>query len=29
VHIYPLKNIIVDTKHGSDLYGRIRAFINA
>lgn len=29
LHIYPLKNIIKDTKHGSDLYGRIRAFINA
>lgn len=29
LHIYPLKNIIRDTKHGSDLYGRIRAFINA
>ena len=29
LHIYPLKNIIMDTKHGSDLYGRIRAFINA
>jgi len=27
--IYPLANIIQDTKHGSDLYGRIRAFINA
>ena len=29
LHIYPLKNIIQDTKHGADLYGRIRAFINA
>jgi ribosomal protein L32 len=29
LHIYPLRNIIKDTKHGSDLYGRIRAFINA
>ena len=29
LHIYPLKNIIKDTKNGSDLYGRIRAFINA
>lgn len=29
LHIYPLKNIIKDTKHGSELYGRIRAFINA
>jgi hypothetical protein len=29
LHIYPLKNIIKDTKHGADLYGRIRAFINA
>jgi hypothetical protein len=29
LHIYPLKNIIKDVKHGSDLYGRIRAFINA
>ena len=29
LHIYPLRNIITDTKHGADLYGRIRAFINA
>lgn len=29
LHIYPLKNLIVDTKNGADLYGRIRAFINA
>lgn len=29
LHIYPLSNIIKDTKHGSDLYRRIRAFINA
>ena len=29
LHIYPLKNIISDTKHGSDLYKRIRIFINA
>lgn len=29
LHIYPLRNIIRDSKHGSDLYGRIRAFINA
>lgn len=27
--IYPLKNIIKDSKHGADLYKRIRAFINA
>ena len=27
--IYPLKNIIKDTKHGADLYKRIRTFINA
>ena len=29
LHIYPLRNIINDTKHGSDLYKRIRIFINA
>lgn len=29
LHIYPLRNIISDTKHGSDLYKRIRVFINA
>jgi hypothetical protein len=29
LHIYPLKNIIKDTKHGADLYKRIRTFINA
>ena len=29
LHIYPLANIIKDCKNGSDLYGRIRAFINA
>ena len=29
LHIYPLTNIIKDCKNGSDLYGRIRAFINA
>lgn len=29
LHIYPLRNIITDTKHGADLYKRIRAFINA
>jgi hypothetical protein len=29
LHIYPLKNIVNDTKNGSELYGRIRAFINA
>jgi hypothetical protein len=27
--IYPLKNQIVDLKHGADLYKRVRAFINA
>lgn len=29
LHIYPLRNIINDTKHGADLYGRIRAFISS
>lgn len=29
LHIYPLRNLIRDTKHGAELYGRIRAFINA
>jgi DNA-directed RNA polymerase subunit M/transcription elongation factor TFIIS len=29
LHIYLLRNIIKDTKHGSDLYKRIRIFINA
>jgi hypothetical protein len=29
LHIYPLKNIIVDTKNGADLYKRFLAFINA
>lgn len=29
LHIYPLKNIIRDTKHGADLYKQIRKFINA
>ena len=29
LHIYPLKNIIVDTRNGADLYGRIKAFITA
>lgn len=29
LHIYPLKNIIVDTKNGADLYKRILAFITA
>jgi hypothetical protein len=29
LHIYPLKNIIKDTKNGADLYGRILAFIKA
>jgi len=29
LNIYPLRNIIKDTKHGAPLYGRIRAFINA
>lgn len=29
LHIYPLKNIINDTKNGAELYNRIRAFINA
>lgn len=27
LHIYPLKNIINDTKHGADLYKRILTFI--
>jgi hypothetical protein len=27
--IYPLKNIVIDTRNGADLYKRIRAFINA
>jgi hypothetical protein len=27
--IYPLKNVIKDTKNGADLYTRVRAFINA
>ena len=27
--IYPLRNLITDTKNGAELYGRIRAFINA
>lgn len=29
LHIYPLKNLIKDTKHGANLLGRIRAFIEA
>lgn len=29
LHIYPLKNIIIDTKHGAGLYEQIRKFINA
>jgi hypothetical protein len=29
LHIYPLRNIITDTKNGSELYGRIKAFITA
>jgi hypothetical protein len=29
LHIYPLKNIIKDTKHGADLYKRILTFIKA
>lgn len=29
LHIYPLKNIITDTKNGADLYKRILAFITA
>ena len=27
LHIYPLKNIITDTKNGADLYKRFLAFI--
>jgi hypothetical protein len=29
LHIYPLRNIITDTKNGADLYKRILAFIVA
>lgn len=29
LHIYPLKNIITDTKNGANLYRKIRTFINA
>lgn len=29
LHIYPLKNIIIDTQNGAELYGRIKAFITA
>lgn len=29
LHIYPLKNIIIDTKNGAGLYEQIRKFINA
>lgn len=29
LHIYPLRNIIKDTKHGADLHGRIKAFITS
>lgn len=29
LHIYPLRNIVVDTKNGADLYKRILAFITA
>lgn len=29
LHIYPLPRIIKDLSNGSDLYGRIRAFLNA
>jgi hypothetical protein len=29
LHIYPLKNIIIDTRNGAGLYDQIRRFINA